>query len=68
MRSLPEELLNVWFLKAYVGSSEMATEDKWFELKEDDSLYIRSMMDMSRWREAKDLAGYAFQIVLYVGG
>jgi hypothetical protein len=58
---LPEELLNVWFLKAYVGPSELATDDKWFELKEDDSLYIRSMMDMSRWREAKDLAGYAFE-------
>lgn len=58
---LPEELLSVWFLSAYVGLSSDATEDKWFELRQEDSLYIRAMMDMSSWNEAKDLAGFAFE-------
>lgn len=58
---LPLELLNVWFLSAYVGNSSEATLDKWFELKQEDSLYIRAMLDMSRWVEAKDLASYAFE-------
>jgi hypothetical protein len=58
---LPVELLNVWFTSAYVGLTQDATEDKWFELKQEDSLYIRAMMDMSRWREAKDLASHAFE-------
>lgn len=58
---LPEDLLNVWFVEAYVGGSQDATEDRWFDLEQDDSLYIRAMMDMSRWSEAKDLAGYAFE-------
>jgi hypothetical protein len=58
---LPEELLNVWFLSAYVGLSDDATEDKWFELRQEDSLYIRAMMDMSSWSEAKDLASFAFE-------
>ena len=35
---LPDELLNVWFVRAYVGSAEGADEDKWFELKSEDSL------------------------------
>ncbi|PKM90627.1 MAG: hypothetical protein CVU85_00275 [Firmicutes bacterium HGW-Firmicutes-10] len=58
---LPAELLNVWFTSAYVGPTQDATEDKWFELKQEDSLYIRAMLDMSRWSEAKDLSGYAFE-------
>jgi hypothetical protein len=58
---LPIELLSVWFISAYVGSSVNATEDKWFELKQQDSLYIRAMMDMGNWSEAKGLASYAFE-------
>ncbi|PKM63542.1 MAG: hypothetical protein CVU96_07375, partial [Firmicutes bacterium HGW-Firmicutes-20] len=60
-KDLPEELLSVWFTSAYVGPSQEAMEDKWFELKQEDSLYIRAMLDMSRWSEAKDLEGYAFE-------
>ena len=60
-KELPEELLNVWFLSAYVGLSSLAADDKWFDLKQEDSLYIRAMMDMGSWTEAKDLVGVAFE-------
>lgn len=65
---LPEELLSVWFLSAYVGLSSLATEDKWFDLKQEDSLYIRAMMDMGNWTEAKDLAGVAFETYYMLKG
>jgi hypothetical protein len=65
---LPDDLLNVWFVRAYVGSSVNASEDKWFELKQEDSLYIRAMLDMSRWIEAKDLASYAFESYYMLDG
>lgn len=58
---LPQALLNIWFVKAYVGDSGSATEERWFDLSQDDSLYIRAMMDMGRWSEAKDLSGFAFE-------
>ncbi|MDP3306597.1 MAG: hypothetical protein Q8S15_11025 [Erysipelotrichaceae bacterium] len=65
---LPEELLSVWFLSAYVGLSSLATEDKWFVLKQEDSLYIRAMMDLGSWTEAKDLAGFAFETYYMLKG
>lgn len=65
---LPEELLSVWFLRAYVGLTSLATEDKWFDLKQEDSLYIRAMMDMGSWTEAKDLAGFAFETYYMLKG
>lgn len=65
---LPVALLNVWFTSAYVGSQANATEDRWFELSQDDSLYIRAMMDMGNWVEAKDLVGYAFETYYMLRG
>ena len=65
---LPQALLNIWFVKAYVGDQKSATEDRWFDLSQDDSLYIRAMMDMGRWSEAKDLSGYAFETYYMLRG
>jgi hypothetical protein len=59
-KDLPFELLSVWFIRAYVGSSLDVAEDKWFDLKQEDSLYIRAMLDMGNWQEAQDLAGHSF--------